>query len=319
MTRAAARRARLVSALIGIGLLCAAVPAVAQNAAEAQRLFDKGKKLYDTERFDAACEAFAESERLEPGVGVLGLLAACHEKQGRIATAYSEYLTTASRARAQGDEREAYARGRAEALERKRPSLTVRGEAVAGLRIASDGEPVELGKRVFLDPGTHRVVASAPGRKPREISVDLAIGEQHELLLPPLDADDTSSAAPKPPARSPEQASTRWDSPRRTIGWIGVGLGGAGVAVGIVAGVVAIGKKGDLELDPLCPDACTDAALVDSYNTTRNVSTVGFIAGGALLAAGVVLVLTAPGVQAAPASAQLRLAPGGATLAGTFW
>src|SRR5437870_2330149 len=63
---------------------------------EAERLFEKGKAEFQAKTYADACEDLASSERLEPTVGTLGLLAACHEAQQRLATAYREYLEVAA-------------------------------------------------------------------------------------------------------------------------------------------------------------------------------------------------------------------------------
>jgi len=56
---------------------------------------------------------------------------------------------------------------------------------------------------------------------------------------------------------------------------------------------------------------------VDSYNAMRTASTISFIAGSALLATGVVFLLTAPRAATVP-SAALVIQPDSATIRGTF-
>src|SRR5688572_6551294 len=78
--------------------------ASAQAPTRAATLFEEGKKLLEQGRVDEACAVLAESDKLEPAVGTLGLLAGCHEKQNKLGTAYKEYLETAARAAKQNDE-----------------------------------------------------------------------------------------------------------------------------------------------------------------------------------------------------------------------
>jgi hypothetical protein len=99
-------------------------PVAATTRAEA--LFEEGRKLYEEKRFQEACDRLSESERLDPAVGTLGLLAGCHEAMGLLATARREFLTTAERADKSKDERAAFARQRAAALEPRIPKITIR-------------------------------------------------------------------------------------------------------------------------------------------------------------------------------------------------
>jgi hypothetical protein len=105
-------------------------------------------------------------------------------------------------------------------------------------------------------------------------------------------------------------------SSRRTIGFIGIGVGAAGVALGGIAGGIAVSKKGDLEGKCGSSLACGSAYAgdVSSYNTARTISSVGFIAGGVLVAAGAVLVFTAP--KKAPVAAYVG--PASAGIGGEF-
>ena len=94
-----------------------------KHSAEAEALFEQGRKLYDAGRYEEACERLEGSQRIEPSVGTLGLLAACFERQGRLASAWERYIETATRARVCGDKRGVFARDRATVLERRVPTL----------------------------------------------------------------------------------------------------------------------------------------------------------------------------------------------------
>lgn len=96
-----------------------------------------------------------------------------------------------------------------------------------------------------------------------------------------------------------------------TLGLVGIGIG-AGL------GAVAIGKKG--EVDDLCPDLnnCTEEgiAINDEAKTAATISTIGFIAGGALLVTGIVLWVALPS-ESGP-EVGLGLSPTGVRLQGAF-
>jgi hypothetical protein len=107
----------------------------------------------------------------------------------------------------------------------------------------------------------------------------------------------------------------------RTLGWVLVSAGGVGLAVGGVTGVLALSSAGKVK-DSCGPAYATcDQTAVDNAATGKTmstVSTVAFIAGGALLAGGLYFVLTSPARSSTSAHAGLAVGPAGAALQGTF-
>jgi hypothetical protein len=93
---------------------------------------------------------------------------------------------------------------------------------------------------------------------------------------------------------------------------VGVGVGAAGLAVGAIFGLTAMSKANEATNDGCHGSICTGngsptlaaqgvKASKDGL-TDATISTAGFIAGGVLAAAGVVLVLTAPSGKSVHAS-----------------
>src|SRR6187402_592492 len=103
-----------------------ALAADPQEQQLAQALFDEGRRLMDAKRYGDACPKLAESQRLDPGGGTLLNLAICHENEGRLATAWTEFNEALGVARREGrTDREQEATDHAQRLERLLPRLTV--------------------------------------------------------------------------------------------------------------------------------------------------------------------------------------------------
>ncbi|MCC6552607.1 MAG: hypothetical protein IT372_06220, partial [Polyangiaceae bacterium] len=178
-------------------------------AQDADALRKEGAKLMGEGKLAEACPKLEESQRLAPSAGTLIDVAACHEKQGKIATAWQEFVDAEGEARKAGNRKiQADARARSAKLELRIPRLTVKIAAAAeGLEIKIDG--VTLDRSSFnqpspIDPGEHKVVASAPGKKAWEGSVSVKAAERKTISVPAL-ADDpgAAAAAPAPPAAAP--------------------------------------------------------------------------------------------------------------------
>ncbi|HEV7557771.1 MAG TPA: hypothetical protein VGO00_20035, partial [Kofleriaceae bacterium] len=72
-------------------VLLVSTPAYAQRA-EGEAEFQRGKTLMAAGKVAEACAAFEASMRIDPAKGTLYNLALCHEKLGKIASAWSEFI-----------------------------------------------------------------------------------------------------------------------------------------------------------------------------------------------------------------------------------
>ena len=315
------RRARAWWAISWAALLVTtSAPALAQdpraNSAAAEVLFNEAQKLMDAGKTAEACPKFAESYRLDPGVGVLLYLGDCYEKTGKLASAWSQYHEAIPAAKAQGHAaREKAATEQAASLEPRLPKLVVSvapAARVQGLVVTRDGTAVNeplWGSGVPVDPGPHTIEATAPGRKRWTLSVEATEGKSSSVEVPTLEVEERSApptgAAPSPPAPEtppiahppPAAASAGWPA-QRSVALAAGALGVAGLVVGGVFGTKTMGAWDEAQghCSDAAPPAC-DAeglTLADGASTFGAVSTVGFAAGGALLGLGVVLWVTSP-------------------------
>jgi hypothetical protein len=136
----------------------------------------------------------------------------------------------------------------------------------------------------------------------------------------------TSMPAPSAPggATSPPAApsdTTSSSSPLRTAGWITAGVGAAGLLVGTVFALRANSKNNDAE-GQCTGNLCTQAGLdlTDQARSSATIATVGFVAGGVLLAGGLGMALLAPKTSSGNAWLAPSVSPNfaGLRLGGSF-
>jgi hypothetical protein len=316
------RRLLLCAAAI---LIFAASDARAQrgnDAAAAEALFAEGKKLMSAGKYSAACPKFAESQRLDPGIGTMLWLAECHAKNGQLASAWAMFKEAEALAVKSNDKRVSIAREEAAKLEPKLSKLVIdvpRSSEIDGLVVKRDG--VVVGKPVWgtslpSDSGPHEISASAPDRKPWKGTVDVPRdGGSARIQIPVLEI------APRPPEPTPftPPPPARVQDPHagRTQRILGVGLIGIGVAAGVVGGVFGLkaGSKRDESRDNCNANDCNAAGFAarkDALDAAQT-STILFVASGVAVVGGAVLYLTAPS-----SSTSVSVGARGAYVSGTF-
>ena len=329
---------RLSSLAVLVALGLSAGVARAQPTAAAESLFQRGHELFEAKRFAEACPLFAESYRLDPVSGALLALASCHDVEGKLASAWSEYLEVAARAAREGRaDRAAAAKERAAALEPRlaRLALSAGPElgATPGVLVRRDGVVVTagFGVAVPVDPGEHSVEVTAPGRAPFSARVSLREGETRLVAVPALAPLASEPRAPTPERPAPERptperpAEPSETSPLRTVGFIAALAGVATAGVGGYFGVRAISKNSESTDSGNCRgNVCNAAGKVirEDALAAGNVSTVLFVVGGVLAGGGLVLVLTSGAPRSGKPSAALAPAwspdGAGASLRGSF-
>jgi tetratricopeptide (TPR) repeat protein len=279
-------------------LLLLAGTARAEDPAAAEVLFQEGRKLLSEGQVSAACEKLKDSFALDPMSGTLLNLAACYEKQGKMATAWARFHNAASLAKSQGKtEQAAEANRRIKALEGDLSYLTITvPEPVPGLEVKRDDvelSPGSYGVQVPVDPGPIQIVASAPGYRTVKLSVEIgAKRDKRAINIPKLDKGEESAteAAETPAATEPAESKERsekkekaFKSVRRTdpdvspaqqpeivsdgpgktpwvIGCLGVAAGAAGGLFGYLAIQSNDEAKSNCKTRQNCSKTALDAA-----------------------------------------------------------
>ena len=308
-------------------LVLVSARARAADPAAAQMLFDDGMRLMTSHQYAQACPKFEESQRLDPGLGTLFHFADCEEHIGRTASAWAAFLEVASEAKAQGQSaRELAAHNRAAALEPTLARLTIDPGAERGtpsLELLRDGATMgsaQWSLAVPVDPGAHVIEARAPGKTPWATTVNVVAGARDAITVPGL-ADAVSSTTTT--AAELDQRSS--GKGQRVAGLVLGAAGLAGLGIGGYFGAVSWIRHDDAGSH--CGANGCDASGVSLRDDARrdgNAATVSFVAGGALLLAGIITYVTAPRSSASDArrSADARsvflIGPGGAVVRGVW-
>jgi hypothetical protein len=275
------------------------------------------------------------TDRLEKAYGILrvptlGLWSArALAKTGKWVEALDRYLEVASLQVPAGEyavQKQAQADAETDlaALRPRIPKLSVKtlGAPLADTDISIDGRSVPAnlaGEGRLANPGKHVVEGRYAG-KPVSVEVVLVEAQNQTATLDFTGAPETPPAATAASAGESEKDEGPPSDGKalRTAGYISLGAGAVGVGIGTVFGIMALGKKSQLDDNEDCADqTCAPAQedSVDAYNTRRHVSSAGFIVGGVLAGVGVVLVLAAPSGKP---RAEAWFSPNAAGLRGRF-
>jgi serine/threonine-protein kinase len=309
-----------------------ASPARAQSsddAATAQALFDAAKKAMEAGDFETACPKFAESQRISPGTGTLTGLALCHEKQGKTASAWAEFLDVATKAqRANQAERASFAKQHASDLEPKLSKLTITVDPdtakLAGLAVKRDDQPVRSatwGVALPVDPGKHTIEATANGKQ--KWTTEIEVGDQADsksVSVGPLEDDTTGGGGDKTETKTDDSTTEKaaetpaGDSSKRTIGLVVGGVGVAGIALASYFGIDAISKssqaKNTCNGGTTCSDPNAQSTMSDA-KTSALISDLGFGIGIAAVGVGAYLFFTSNsgGQSSQPANSDPAASP----------
>ena len=248
----------------------------------ADKLFEEGRALMSSD-LRAACEKFDESLKFNSqAIGTLLNVALCDEKLGRTASALAKFTDARDRAREAGMAAHLQAaEARIAALIPRVPHLALRFATPPSpdTRIVIDDQVIAVTSidAIAIDPGTHAIVVSAPGRLAFQTKISIAEGELRSVAIPALEAavSETSS--------------------RRRIGAITAIAGAGTLGTGIVLGLVARSRYKD-QFDPdatgLAPCVTLPTGHIQcrsgAYGATksaRTLGTVGTVVGGVGVAA----------------------------------
>jgi hypothetical protein len=288
-----------------------------ENRALAETLFFTARGLMEAGRISEACVKLAESYRLDAAAGTLLNLAVCHEKEGKIASAWGEFREALADARkANRADREQLAKDHLAVVEPDLPMLSIEvppNVKVPDLKITRNGVPLNdaaWATELPVDPGNVEIVASAPGYKPKTKTITIAKKQHMTTAIEPLEL--------APVELPPPVAPPFWTAKRRN-GAILAGAGVVAAGVGTLFGVFALNNR--TKSDDNCPlydgarrcsQTGTDA--MSNAKTDAWVADFGIGLGAVGIAVGAFLIATGgasteTGAPAEPKAGQARVGP----------
>lgn len=330
-------RRRLIIPLVA-AVLFAPVAAQAEpskeDVAKADQLFREAQILVQKGNLTEGCAKYAESQRLDPANGTLLNIALCHEKEGKLGTAFKELQELQgllSGSKSQDDvQRLRVVEARLKALDKKLPRLQLdTSELPKDAAIMVDSVNItDPSIAMPIDTGSHVVEITAPNKKAAKKSFDVTGPGVTTLKIEAL-ADDAPPPPPPPPEPPPPPPPppSFWTG-QRVLGIVLIGVGVAGAGVGTIFGLDTFSKRD--QRDQHCRGTKCDITGINLHVAAQNsalTSTIAFAAGGVALGVGTILFLTGGPKKTAPSSVEgavsrlrVDVGPNGAGLqtGGTF-
>lgn len=273
---------RVFPLLLGLAIASPAFadPQPLDPAAEAKRtaLFEEGRKLHLAGKHAEAVVKLREVVAIRRSPQALRALGLAEQDAGKVLAARGHFEEALRLATDTGPATEIEPAKKAIELVKglvPRIRVTLPAEAVDASLMLDGASLVLKDGMVEVEPGAHTLTANAPGWKPFSQTVEVAAGGVAAIDVK-LVAEEGGSI-------------------RRPLGIAIAGVGVAGLVVGGVTGILAIGAHDELGktcVAGACPNA--ETSKIDGYHALGLTSTVSFVAGGVLAVGGAVLFFTAP-------------------------
>ncbi|WP_437968344.1 PEGA domain-containing protein [Sorangium sp. So ce260] len=269
-----------------------------QKKDEAKKLYKEAEARFDKGEYTVAADLYRQADEYVPGAAPKYKLALSLDKQGLVTesvAAWQAFLDSKPDAEKFKD-KITEAQGRVEALKKTPAKVKVATvpEAPQGLKIAIDGV-AQTGQELSVPPGKHTLTVSAEGFADASQELEVTFAETREVsvaLTPKAPAPvaatpaqpPTPPPAEVPPAQPPPPAPTV--EPRSPVpAYVTLGLAGAGVVVGTIFGIQALGAKSDFDENPTTKTA-------DRVDRFALISDMSFAVALTFGVTGAVLLLT---------------------------
>jgi len=328
--------ARRLGAVLAFGVLLRGAPVLAQpsevDRASARSLAAEGYDALERKDYATAADRFRHADALVHAPTISVDFARALVGLGRLVEAQERYQLVIREGVPKGSPaswKQALEDAQKEVadLEPRLSWIVIHVMGPLDPEVTIDGVKIpegSIGARRAADPGKAEVRATAPGFEEASESVTLREGDEQTVTLVLKKSATQHPAEAEPPPAVP-QVDQHGSS--HLPAWIAFGVGGAGLVLGSVTGIWALGAHSDLDAagpSGTChPKDGTEEHEMRSdlsrYHTLGTISGVGFAIAIAGAATGAVLLVTG-GAASAPAKAAVFpvVGPGSLGVAGRF-
>lgn len=223
----------------------------------AGKLYGEGNKLFKEEKWPEAIAKFKEADAMWPGTAPKWKIAEATDKLGNAAetvAAYKAFL--ASSPDDKYADRVEVANKRIAELEATMPAkltVSVTPPDAPNLSVSVDGEKL-AGSELELKAGEHTVIVTADGFQPKTEVVNMKGNETRDVQIALVPV--AKPAPPPPPKEVPKPQPQEEPEERSNIpAYVTLGIAGAGIVLGTVFGVMALGAKSDFDDAPTTENA----------------------------------------------------------------
>ncbi len=307
----------LATSMVPLAALAAPKPGVSdEDRKKAIEFYKQGQAFQEAGKWEEALGKFEEVSKIVMTPGTRFNIALCKENLGRFLEALDDYSAAERDAKAEKKaETEKKAHDNGEALKTRIPKLVLKvPSGLDGLAITLDGKPIDPANlELSVDPGKHKIEASADKRVPFSAEVNVAEKESKEvkIRLPEQPKDE----APKD--ETPKEAPPKEEPSTRKVPTVAYIVGGAGAVSLIGAGVFYLLRssaknKLDSSCDPtslVCPP--DQQSNIDGGKRYTLLGNIFMVVGVVGIGTGITLWATAPKSAGAPKSEEPKAEPKG--------
>ncbi len=224
---------------------------------QAGKIYKAASKLFKAEKWAEAIEKYQEADGVWPGAAPKWKIAQATDKLGdntKTLAAYQAFLDSSPSEKYA--DRVVVAKKRVAEIEATMPAkltVTITPADAKNLSVSVDGGKL-VGNAIELKAGEHTVIITADGFQPKTEVLMLKGNETRDLQLALLPV--AVVPPPPPPPEQPKPEPMEPPEERSNIpAYVTLGIAGAGVVLGTVFGVMALGAKGDFDDAPTTENA----------------------------------------------------------------
>jgi hypothetical protein len=333
-SRVATVRGRWARVSIALAIALGAHSAAAQDdqtRATARELAQRASEAYEAGDFHTAQDLFHRAYTLVAAPTLSLREARALVKLSRLVEALEAYARTT---RTKLDEsatqpfRDAVDTA-AKELEELRPRVPLLKILVSGnvhreqVSVTLDGKPVNsalIGVASPVNPGSHALIATAPGGAQASGSVDINEGETKQVTLKISQSGGSVSTATTA-STSASGDQTRAGSSTKVLAYVALGVGVVGAGTGVATGLMATSRHSKLESEcpnQVCPAGSQGEKDLDAFRNLRTISTIGYVVGAVGVGAGITLLVLSPSQKPSELHVSAYLGPNSLGLKGVF-